>query len=221
MNPTATTPDTDKDRERLDAAAAAHDAPFGDDPPATDGDAPAGAGGTSSTPAPAPALEPEAGGLLERLQQRREQLSADATTLLDVPGYGGLLTVRYRTLDAKAIKQIGKRAESAGRLSGDEATAELNGGVDQLAASCVEVLVRDPETGALSSPDPTGDTRRFDRRLAELLGFAAENGRQVVYGIFGPDMHIMGTVKELTEWQTGASREVDEALAGESRPREA
>lgn len=221
MNPATTTPETDQDRDRIDAAAVAHDAPFGDDAPATEGGAPAGAGEPSSEPAPAPALEPEAGGLLENLRRRRESLAADATTLLDVPGYGGLLTVRYRTLDAKAIKQIGKRAESAGRLSGDEATAELNGGVDQIAASCVEVLVRDQETGALSPIDPSGEPRRFDRRLAELLGFEAENGRQVVYGVFGPDMHIMGTVKELTEWQTGASREVDEALAGESRPRKA
>lgn len=212
MNPTATTPDTDADRDRLEAAAVAHDAPFGEDAPA-----PAGAPSSS----PAGALEPEAGGLLDNLRRRRESLAADATTLLDVPGYGGLLTVRYRTLDAKAIKQIGKRAESAGRLSGDEATAELNGGVDQIAASCVEVLVRDADTGNLSPIDPSGEPRRFDRRLAELLGFEAENGRQVVYGVFGPDMHIMGTVKELTEWQTGASREVDDALAGESRPREA
>lgn len=152
----------------------------------------------------------DAGSHLDWLRARRTALTGDRTTDMDVPGYHGRLVVRYAPVPWKVVAKMQALTD---RPDPDGARL-LNANCDVLIAACREVLYRDDD-GELASVDPTGDTRGFDPRLAELLGIEADTAREVVRGVFPSYTALAIQAGEVFDWTQTADEEADDVIVGE------
>lgn len=160
----------------------------------------------------------ETGSLLDRLRaQRAAQLSEKRLTL-PVPGWNGLLHVRYRPLPWEDLTDLLRRAT-------DEPRAALDANCDTLAKACDALLVKDDDGDLRSLADVLraqgeqvhGEVR-FDEVACEVLGLEAASARETVLAVFGgavsPEVAVAEQAGRLGAWMRGASEEVDGALVG-------
>lgn len=158
-------------------------------------------------------LIPETGvalSLRDQLRQRREEQRKRSTLDLIIPGYGGDLAVRYRSLPEDAIKKF------ADKISKGE--DGLGAARQMVVLACEAVLVR--EDGELEPlTDETDSPIRFDERLAEFLAIDADRAVDVAQEVFSPGgtqpLAVMAHASALSNWMTGKDLEVDEELLGE------
>lgn len=149
---------------------------------------------------------------LGRLRAKREQLAGHSGTLtLEVPGYDGELHVRYKYVPFNEAK---KRGEIMLKETPKE-FHELYGCADTLLLCCDEVLMRDQETHELVPLSRDGTPLRFDKRLAEELGFEAPTARAVVLGVFNNDYAVISQAMRVSRWLQNTTKAVDEGLLGE------
>lgn len=141
--------------------------------------------------------------LAARAQRRREDLLNRQTTVLEVPGYEGVLAVEYRALSYAEIRRISRRNE---RVS-DESTRELYVGADTLMAASVNSyeLLEDGNRKELEMG--------WGVTLARALGVEIPDtmtARQALFACFPRDMLMTAHVLEYGEWLSSAEGDVDE-----------
>jgi hypothetical protein len=148
--------------------------------------------------------------ILTELRAKREELRGDHTVDLEVPGYQGLLWVRYGTIPLKEAELLGKEV-----MKEQKDMRTLLGAVDTLIAACRGVYVKSGDE--LVSIDTTQDVPvLFDQRLADLLDFQSSGGaRGVVRGTFSNDYAIVQQSIVLSRWMQNTSLDVSEVNLGE------
>lgn len=180
-----------------------------------------------------PSLPVDGGSILDRITARRDEIARSEPAVLDVevPGYEGLLVVRFRYPEGgwKVISTAVERAADTRNPDG-----ALTGNIDVLLACVHEVLGRDPATGDLvpldRSAQPGDPPLRFTKELAALLKIAVPDeikskGRFIARHVFSPraeatgiydgDVALMTTGGRVISWLQGERDRVDEGLAGE------
>lgn len=150
--------------------------------------------------------------LIERLREARREAEQPHDAVLEVPGYEGLLGVRYKYVSAENIEILGRRLQR--EIKRDKVKAEnLLASIDTLIACCDEVVVRDSEdAGWKSLADPPV---RFDGRLADVLDYEASNARDAVLGLFNNEHAIIRHNIVLSRWLADTTQEVNEDFLGE------
>jgi len=150
---------------------------------------------------------------LDFLRARHAALTKDRTLDLEVPGYAHRLVIRYGRVPWSVVG----RAQELFANPGPDHEGTLLAQVDFLVAACREVLVRDDD-GTLKSIDPSGEPRRFDPTLAELLRFDTKTAREVVRELFRNDPAVAVQAGEVMSWSVNAEEDAAEEFMGESGP---
>jgi hypothetical protein len=157
------------------------------------------------------------GSLRDRLLARRKEISENRTVDIDLPGYDGLLYVRYHLLDGPRLNEI---ATKVIKTTKDRAERGLLAAIDTLIAATVEFRVRDggrdkalaEEIG--DSDLPVG----WDQRLARWLEIEDDidpnrPARSIVLSVFlYNDVAIAAHNQKLSRWMMGNNVSVDEEL---------
>lgn len=140
------------------------------------------------------------------LRQRHEALQAERHLDVAIPGYDGRLVMRCRPVPWATIARVQTLmtkddAEGVGLIAAQK---------DVLIAACIDVLLDGQPI------DPSGEPRRFDPALAELLGMGeAKSARSIVSWVFPGDVSIAVTAGEVLEWTSNASAEASDEFVGE------
>jgi hypothetical protein len=146
------------------------------------------------------------------LQGLRGQLGKNATPLdLDVPGYDGILVIRYKWVP---FSEISKNSEVLKRI-GNQSALAVAACCETLISTCVEFLIRaeDGELHPLSQDDVP--ITFLDKRLAEALGFDASLGsRDYVRSTFSNDYALIETANTVMEWLQDTSKGVNKDFLG-------
>lgn len=151
----------------------------------------------------------EPNSLIARLRAKRLELQQARTLELEVPGWGGLLAVRYQAISWPEMRTISERADKA-QKRGDP-SAELMLSVDLVLAATDCILIEGDDGLAPYGTPPLG----FDAGLAELLGLEdidPTNAQAVVLATFPNEMSLMKQGGEITEWLTYEDSRANEAL---------
>lgn len=150
--------------------------------------------------------------LIERLRAARREQEKPHYTVITIPGYEGLMGVRYKYVSAERIEQLSKKLQREIRKT--KAKAEgLLASLDTVIAACEEIVIRgsdDEEWQSLGDPPI-----RFDDRLAETLGYEADNARDAVLGCFNNEHAIIRHNILVSRWLADTTTEVDESFLGE------
>lgn len=148
------------------------------------------------------------GSILSGLRSQAEELRADRTTILDIPGWEGRLVMRVKPLKWRVTKEIAKRYDR----STPGAERELASALDSLINACDEVLAIDPNTEKpirLQTVAPSIVTDdlpvRFDAKLAEVLAFSnVAKARDVLLRLVPVETAIFDLQQRFDAWQKGA-----------------
>lgn len=157
--------------------------------------------------------------LLDDLAAVRRRIEATATQLLDVPGSGGLITVRYRPPDDGRDKlgAVIARYRVGGALSADQEA--------QLLVDCCDEILRRPRPGA--EPEPYSTNGEGPLRFNagdERWGKGVKSARECVAKLFCLDQQPLaaaGHVDTLIDWLQGLDAEIAARAEGESETAEA
>lgn len=147
-----------------------------------------------------------------RLRAAREQLRQKRSIDLVVPGYNGLLGVRYRPVRQEEFQRLARR------LSNE--TTALEAALDMMVEACEAILYRDSAEVDFEPlvDDKSGMPLRFGPELADVLGFEAESARETVLGVFSPDgvkdLSPIVHGNALSEWMQGNDEQINRALLG-------
>jgi hypothetical protein len=150
----------------------------------------------------------------DRLRKAREEVQENTTIDLTIPGYGGELVARHRSVDFKEVRDWGREITKNYR---DPDEQQMRAAVDVIARTCTGIYLRpngDNELYPLD-PDDSGVPCRFDERLSEFLGFTPESARStdVVRGVFGDrQLLIVAYQAKISRWLATANQEVDREM---------
>lgn len=150
---------------------------------------------------------------LDFLRARHDAITADRSLDLEVPGYQGRLIVRYGRVPWSAIGKAQELFANPGR----DYEGTLLAQADFLIAACREILVRDDDD-ELKPVDPSGETRRFDPELSELLGAGTTSARATLRWIFGNDPAVAVQAGAVLEWTVKTDEDTADEFVGESAP---
>jgi len=129
-----------------------------------------------------------------------------------------MLIARYTPVRAGEMRKLSERIN---RLAGqDTPEADVAAAADLIVTACQEMLVVvDGKKKALQEEAGTQAPVRYDRELAEILGFEADSAREVVYNVFPqfPDGGVIETTVtahalEIAEFVTNVDEEVSSEL---------
>lgn len=148
----------------------------------------------------------------DRIRAERESIAAEKTIDLIVPGYSGLLAVRYRAISDREMEEYARRIQKEG-------DAGIRAGYDLLIETSECILVRVEESEPFEVlEDEDGHPVKFDVRLAEFLGVEAKSARETVAQTFSPDgaqsLAAFSHISAVQEWLMGKSSEIDPSLLG-------
>lgn len=159
--------------------------------------------------------------LVDRLRAQREASLKPKTKTLPVPGWSGLLHVRYRPMEWEKVLDLLTSGVA-------DAKAALESNSDALIDACDALLVRDddgeltPLADALRAQgeEVPGDQVRFDEVAVDVLDLKPheKTARATVLAIFAgavsPELAIAEHAVSLGAWMRGAEEEVDTSLMG-------
>lgn len=163
-------------------------------------------------------METQGNSAIERLREQHSELRRERTLDLRVPGWSGLLIARYQPVRAGEMRKLSSRIT---KLAGqDTPEADLTAAADVIVTACKEMLIdQDGEKLTLQEQLGVDAPVRYDRKLAEVLGFEAESAREVVYNVFPqfPDGGVIETTvnahaAEIAEWIANVDEEVSASL---------
>jgi hypothetical protein len=141
---------------------------------------------------------------LDWLRARHDVLKADRHHDLEVPGYEGRLVIRCGPIPwpvlAKMQRQLADDADGRGLLVANQ---------DAIIAATREVLF----DGA--PIDPSGEPRKLDPALAELLGSDTKTAREMLTWLFPHELNIATAAGELGAWTQDANAETNRQFVGE------
>lgn len=148
---------------------------------------------------------------LDWLRARHAALTADRSLDVEVPGYQGRLVLRCGPVPWPIVARM-QRLVAAPDPQGDALLAAQS---DILIAATREVLVRGESGGELVPIDPSGEARRIDPRLAELLVIESSTARRTLLGVFPSEIALGVTAGEVLEWSQLTTADADKVLLGE------
>lgn len=132
------------------------------------------------------------------------------TKILEVPGYRGLLAIEYQYIGSEITEAIARKVRRETRAA-NGAGSSLLGSIDTLRAACKRVLVRRNTTDKwISIGGAERPYVRLDSQLAGLLNYEADDGREVVLGLFGSEHKIVQQNVILSQWLADQTRQLDE-----------
>lgn len=140
--------------------------------------------------------------LAERARERRRQLETRHTTVLEPPGYEGLLAVEYRVITYGDVRKITQRHE---RIQ-DDATRELYSAADHLIMASINSWQIEPD----GSRHKLG--LRWGRELAQELGIELSDtltARQAVFACFPRDIFVANHFAEYMSWLSEVESDID------------
>lgn len=148
----------------------------------------------------------------DQIRAEREAIASEKTLDLLVPGYSGLLAVRYRSISDREMEGYAKRLQKDGDVG-------IRAGYDLLIEACEAILVRmDTSDEFEVLEDDNGDAVKFDVRLAEFLDVEAASARETVAATFSPEgVQSLAAVDQagaVLAWLQGKSSEIDPSLLG-------
>lgn len=185
------------------------------------------------TPAPTAdkAAAPLYGGALAGIAKRHEEIRADKTLDLFVPGYEGMMKVRYRLLPEAEMDRLGRRIEEVKRGEGVAGAWKVE--ADSLVAMCDRILLREPPAEDYEVMEDEHGPIRFEGRFAQALEKAGvkvsgAKATEIVLDFFSPrsepdnpssprllpnamDRHTGAIFK----WSRGEKENIDRTLLGE------
>lgn len=147
--------------------------------------------------------QPAAGSLAERLRTRRESLEKDSSRTWDLPGYEGILAVKFRAIGYQALRAILHRHADLD----DEGLMELYVGCDTLMTATDEIY----EVTDDGSHNPLGERWIELARRAELPLPDNPTQRQALLALV-PDTAVMGLYRRYELFLALSDREADEAV---------
>lgn len=154
----------------------------------------------------------------DRIRAEREAMASDKTLDLLVPGYSGLVGVRYRALSEREFSECLPKQQGGIKAEiSFEDTFRAN--YSLLITACETIIWREEESDEFQPAlDENGDPIRFDVRLAEYLGFEAETARETVAGFFAPEgtrpLAVAAHANAVTAWLNGNTADIDAVLLG-------
>lgn len=146
--------------------------------------------------------------LKDRVKARREALQRNTTKTFDLPGYDGILKVRYKVLGLKAMTRAEDRSDGD---DVDNQTRMLYMAADVLLAATDAVL--DADTGK-----PAADGRWSAALAQDFFGVQVGTPRQAILAAFPRELMLMTHYRTVRAWQVGEIPVIDGDLAGESEP---
>lgn len=170
------------------------------------------------------------GGGLAAIAKRHEELEKQNTLTLFIPGYEGLMKVRYHLLAAAQMDRI---AEQRRDMKGTGISGEWELEAQTLVDLCDAVLLCDPETDRYIELTDDNGPIRFETRFADVLARAGvkvsgARAREIVLDFFSPrtkeddpssprrfpnamDRHVTA----IFAWYRGERDRIDRTLLGE------
>jgi len=150
--------------------------------------------------------------VLESIREARvEAQPFGKTKLIEVPGYHGLLAIEYQYIGSEITESIARKVRRETRAV-DGRGSSLLSSIDTLRAACKRVLCRrsveDKEW--MSVGGTTQPVVRLDTKLSRLLNYDADDGREVVLGLFGSEHAILQQNIVLSNWLADKTRQADE-----------
>jgi hypothetical protein len=165
--------------------------------------------------------------VLDQINEIREELKGQHHLIEEIPGYKGLLAIRFNNVGTEVTESVGKKLRKELKARGGEGEALL-GSIETIISATDMILVKDPGHAACIKDDkgeplpwrpidPTAQPPvRWDRRLQPLLKFTADGTRESVLSVFGPNEHgILQMSLKLSRWLGDVTRDVDEDFLGE------
>jgi hypothetical protein len=155
------------------------------------------------------------------LLAKRREAEKNTHIDLDLPGFDGLLKVRYGALPPEEFAElVGRITAAQGQTGAAGAMAAAAANSDLLIRSCIGILTPvSADAGApydLRVDEQDGEPLLLNRRLANFLGFEVGSARDVVTGAFGnapqPELAIADHVKKLMAWMEGAQGQINSDL---------
>lgn len=142
------------------------------------------------------------GSLQARAAARRDALLKRQTTIMEVPGYEGILAVEYRAITYAEGRKIATRHER----QRDEATREVYVAADQLIAASVNAY--ELQEGKEGKELGVG----WGLALAKMLGVDTTDMtiRQATLACFARDTFLTRHWSDYVEWLSSAEADVDE-----------
>jgi hypothetical protein len=148
--------------------------------------------------------------LSELREAQREAQPFGKTKLIHVPGYNGLLAIEYQYIGSEITESIARKIRRETRPVDGRGSGLLSS-IDTLRAACKRVLCRRTLDGPWMSVGGKGrPIVRLDVHLAHLLNFDAEDGREVVLGLFGSEHAITNQNMILSGWLADRTKKLDE-----------
>jgi hypothetical protein len=141
--------------------------------------------------------------LAERMRSRRETLERNATRTWDLPGYEGILAVKYRAIGYQALRKIVHRHAELD----DEGLMELYVACDTLMTATDEVY----EIDAKGSHTPLGERWMELARRADVSLPENPTQRQALLALV-PDTAVMALYRRYERFVARTDREADEAV---------
>ncbi len=146
------------------------------------------------------------GSILNAIRSKRQAMSKDRKTIIDIPGYDGMLVAEYRVIPYDQMSKLMNKAASA-----KDSQGELNAVTDVLVRACHQILVRD-ESGKLEPlneavPEFGDDPVRYDLRLAQAAEVTGDRARLICQNVFNNDLALVDHNNTLVEWMKSSERE--------------
>ena len=166
--------------------------------------------------------------VLSQLKERRAALNGTRRKTMEIPGYSGMLAVRFKLIDWEKAKAIGKRASK-----NPNPRSDLLAAMDTIALATEEMLIKPEGDEAAKLRDELGYSDEefipmreaveefdpdvpvlWDQNLARALDVEPNPRspvRSIIYSVFGRnDMAVVGFHTELMGWLQSNNDEVDE-----------
>lgn len=157
--------------------------------------------------------------LLDQLRARRDDIAAEQTVDLPVPGYRSKLALRCGPVESRQLAALARRM-----VNSKAPDRELTSNMDTLILACREIVVRESEgeewrsMSELDGGEPVG----IEERLVDLLKLTPETvtSRELLRSLFAlapsPELAINVMAGEYVDWARAADEDVDTAFVGES-----
>lgn len=165
-------------------------------------------------------------GALDRVREARKAQRGTKSLTLAVPGWGGLLAVRYRPVEWDALSELLSRRT-------EDAADDLNANLDALIGACDALVVKGEDGDYVSlaaelrreGVDVVGELR-FTEDAVDALdlgedGERPEGSRATCLAVFGgavsPELAVAEHAVRLGAWMRGTDNAAVESAVGESK----
>jgi hypothetical protein len=144
-------------------------------------------------------------------QYQEVQESRGHTVELNVPGYNDELVATYRLLTTDEVEKLVKRHTKI--KSNTQKNLQI--AMSILGAACEGIHLRvNGELQSLQEIKELDAPVRFNKTLADILGFDATSSRDVLLAVFPTDWSIIEQYRQLSRWMNDTTKEdFDDFLA--------